>query len=112
MSEENRVGTFFTGLALGSAIGTIVGLLVAPRTGKETRKVLEKSTDALPELAEDLASTIQLQTHRLSNEAIQNWEQTLVRLQKAIAAGQEATEWEKSKIRTVQNKNTKQNELN
>lgn len=112
MSEGNRIGTFFTGLAVGSAIGTVIGLLIAPRTGKETRKVLEKSTDALPELAEDLASTIQLQTNRLSHEAVQNWEQTLVRLQKAIAAGQEATEWEKSKMRSQQNRSKKQNRLN
>ncbi len=109
MSAGKRVGTFFTGIALGSAIGTIVGLLIAPRTGKETRKVLEKSTDALPELAEDLASTLQLQTHRLSHEATQNWEQTIVRLQKAIAAGQEATEWEKTKMRSKQSKIKKQN---
>lgn len=112
MSEGNKIGTFLTGLALGSAIGTVVGLLIAPRTGKETRKVLEKSTDALPELAEDLASTIQLQTHRLSHEAVQNWEQTLIRLQKAISAGKEATEWEKVKTRTLQNRVKKQNELN
>lgn len=112
MSAGNKVGTFFTGLALGSAIGTVVGLLIAPRTGKETRKVLEKSTDALPELAEDLASTLQLQTHRLSNEAAHNWEQTLARLRKAIAAGQEATEWEKDKMQSKQNRTKKQNRFN
>lgn len=101
MSQQNRAGTFITGLAIGSAIGTVMGLLIAPRTGKETRKVLAKSADALPELAEDLASTLQLQTNRLSEEAIHNWEATLSRLQKAIAAGQEATQWEKSQINSM-----------
>lgn len=102
MSEQNRAGTFITGLAIGSAIGTVVGLLVAPRTGKETRKVLEKSADALPELAQDLTTTVQLQTSRLSVEALNNWEATLTRLQKAIAAGQEASQWEKIKIKSKQ----------
>ena len=110
MSQQNRSGTFIAGLTIGSAIGTVIGLLVAPRTGKETRKVLEKSADALPELAEDLASTVRLQADRLSAEALQNWEETLVRLQKAIAAGQEATQWEKAK--SVNINVSKQNELN
>ena len=102
MSQQNQAGTFITGLAIGSAIGTVVGLLVAPRTGKETRKVLEKSADALPELAEDLTTTFQLQTSRLSKEALNNWEATLNRLQTAIAAGQEASQWEKTKIQSKQ----------
>ena len=112
MSEQNRVGTFIAGLTIGSAVGTVLGLLIAPRTGKETRKVLEKSADALPELAEDFTSTFQLQTHRLSKEALHNWEATLTRLQKAIAAGQEASQWEKTKIRSRQIRSPKQSDLN
>lgn len=112
MSQQNKSGTFLVGLTVGSAIGTIVGLLIAPRTGKETRKVLEKSADALPELAEDLATTVRLQTNRLSSEAVQNWEETLNRLQKAIAAGQEATRWEKAKTKSADINPMKQNELN
>lgn len=94
MSKENRVGVFVGGVMLGSAIGTILGLLVAPRTGKETRKVLQKSADALPELAEDLATSVQLQADRLSETALENWEGTLTRLREAIAAGVEASQLE------------------
>ena len=112
MSQQNRSSTFIVGLTIGSAIGTVIGLLVAPRTGKETRKVLEKSADALPELAEDLASTVRLQADRLSADALQNWEETLTRLQKAIAAGQEATQWEKAKTKSININSTTQNELN
>ena len=112
MKEQNRVGTFIAGLTIGSAVGTVLGLLIAPRTGKETRKVLEKSADALPELAEDLTSTLQLQTNRLSREALQNWEATLTRLQKAIAAGQEASQWEKTKVKSRQIKSPEQSDLN
>ncbi|MDJ0648485.1 MAG: YtxH domain-containing protein [Xenococcaceae cyanobacterium MO_188.B19] len=98
MSGRNRAGTFAGGLAIGAALGTIVGMLIAPRTGKETRKVLKKSADALPELAEDLSSTLQIQAHRLSDEALQNWESTLSKLKVAIAAGIEASQLERTKV--------------
>ncbi|MDJ0897366.1 MAG: YtxH domain-containing protein [Xenococcus sp. MO_188.B8] len=97
MSRDNKTGTFIAGLTIGSALGTIIGLLIAPRTGQETRKVIKKSADALPELAEDLSTSIQLQAHRLSEEALENWDDTLTRLRKAIAAGIEASNLEKAK---------------
>ncbi|MGD1905817.1 MAG: YtxH domain-containing protein [Leptolyngbyaceae cyanobacterium] len=88
----NNSGAFLGGLLLGTAVGTITGLLVAPRTGRETRQFLRKSADALPELVEDLASTVQLQADRLSEGTLNQWEQTLERLREAIAAGQAATQ--------------------
>jgi gas vesicle protein len=90
--SNNRSGSFLGGLLLGAAAGTIAGILMAPRTGRETRQILKKSADALPELAEDLSSTIQLQADRLSESALRNWDSTLVRLKDAIAAGMEATQ--------------------
>ena len=92
MSEKNKTGIFVGGIMVGSAIGTVVGLLIAPRTGKETRKVIKKSADALPELAEDLSTSIQLQAGRLSASTLENWEGTLDRLRQAIAAGVEASQ--------------------
>ncbi len=92
MSKQNKVGAFIGGITIGSAIGTAIGLLIAPRTGKETRKVIKKSADALPELAEDLSTSIQLQAGRLSDSALANWDDTLTRLQEAIAAGLEASQ--------------------
>ena len=97
MSRQNKTGTFIAGLTIGSAIGTLIGLVIAPRTGKETRKVIKKSADALPELAEDLSTSLQLQANRLSEEALENWDETLARLKKAIAAGIEASNLEKSR---------------
>jgi len=91
--SENRSGSsgaFVGGMLLGAALGTITGLLLAPRTGKETRNLLKKSAEALPELAEDLSSTVQLQADRLSESARSNWDSTLLRLKEAIAAGVEA----------------------
>lgn len=89
-----NTGTFLSGLLVGGAVGTVVGLLMAPRSGQETRKILQKSAEALPELAEDLSTTVQLQADRLSGEALHRWEGTLVRLREAIAAGVDASQLE------------------
>lgn len=91
MPKKSSAGVFVSGLMIGSAIGTVVGLLVAPRTGKETRKVIKKSADALPELAEDLTTSIQLQADRFSESTLENWEDTLARLKLAIATGIETS---------------------
>ena len=99
--SENRSGSsgsFIGGMLLGAALGTITGLLLAPRTGKETRHLLKKSAAALPELAEDLSSSVQLQADRLSETALRNWDSTLTRLKEAIAAGVEATAKEQQNI--------------
>ncbi len=90
--SNNRSGVFIGGLMLGATIGALTGLLVAPRTGRETRKILKKSADALPELAEDLSTSVQIQADRLSAKALQNWDETLERLQEAIAAGIDASQ--------------------
>lgn len=89
-----KTGSFITGVLLGGAIGTLTGLLVAPRTGRETRQILRKSADALPELAEDLSTTVQMQADRFSETALRNWDGTLERLREAIAAGIEASQLE------------------
>ncbi|MEA5467780.1 YtxH domain-containing protein [Spirulina sp. 06S082] len=90
--SNKSTGAFLGGVLIGSAIGAVVGILVAPRSGRETRQILKKSADALPELAEDLSATIQLQADRLSESAVQSWEETLLRLKDAIAAGMEASQ--------------------
>lgn len=92
--SDNRSGAFIGGLLLGSAVGAVLGLLIAPRTGRETRQFLKKSADALPELAEDLSSSVQLQADRLSETALRNWDSTLTRLRDAIADGLEASQRE------------------
>jgi gas vesicle protein len=45
-------------------------------------------------MVEDLATSLQLQTDRLSATTLRKWEQTLVRLREAIAEGQAATQRE------------------
>ena len=109
MSKSNRIGAFMGGIAIGSAVGTVLGLLIAPRTGRETRALLKKSADALPELAEDLSTSLQLQADRLSDSALRNWDGTLARLKEAIAAGVEASQIE---IRQVQQPDDRDRDLN
>lgn len=87
---KQRSGLLLGGFLVGAAVGTIAGLLYAPKTGRETRQLLKKSADALPDLAEDLSNNLQVQAGRLSESAIQQWDETLVRLREAIGAGVEA----------------------
>ncbi|MBD6618844.1 YtxH domain-containing protein [Komarekiella sp. 'clone 1'] len=92
--SNNRSGVFIGGLMLGATIGALTGLLAAPRTGRETRKLLKKSANAIPELAEDLSTSVQIQADRLSASALRNWDDTLDRLKEAIAAGVDASQRE------------------
>jgi gas vesicle protein len=89
--SNNRSSRFLSGVILGAAAGAIAGLLAAPRPGQETRRQLKKtaqqSKEALPNLADDLTTVIQIQSDRLSETARQSWDDTLLRLKDAIAAG-------------------------
>lgn len=96
--SNNRTGSFVGGMLIGAAMGTVAGLLLAPRSGRETRKLLKKSADALPEIAEDLSTSVQIQADRLSETALRNWEGTLNRLREAVSAGVEAFEWERQTL--------------
>ncbi len=102
-NQSNGSGFLVGGFLLGAAVGTVTGLLVAPKTGRETRRVLKKSANALPELAEDLSSNVQVQADRLSNSAVKNWEGTLERLRRAIAAGTEAGQQERQRLERLTN---------
>ncbi|MGF1487667.1 MAG: YtxH domain-containing protein [Prochloraceae cyanobacterium] len=98
MSKSNKTGLFVGGMLLGGAMGTLLGLIIAPRTGKETRKIIKKSADALPEIAEDLSTSVQIQADRISETAYRNLEDTLTRLKEALAAGVEASKLEADRI--------------
>lgn len=88
--SEQKSGGLLSGILIGSAVGAVAGLLMAPKTGRETRRLLRKSADALPEMAEDLATSVQSHAHRLSDSAMNNWDGTLARLKDAVAAGVDA----------------------
>lgn len=98
MTKQDRTGTFLGGLLVGGTVGAILGLVLAPRKGKETRTILKKSLEAMPEVVEDLGTSVQRQAHRLSASTIANWEGTLERLQEAISAGVEASHLEHQRL--------------
>ncbi|MGF1538453.1 MAG: YtxH domain-containing protein [Elainellaceae cyanobacterium] len=93
-NKGGRSAAFVSGVLLGAAAGAIAGLLAAPRTGRETRRLLKQSADALPELAEDLSNTVQVRTDQVTTSALRNWDSTLVRLKEAIAVGLEVSQRE------------------
>jgi len=88
--SKNQSGRFIGGLLLGTAVGVVTGILMAPRSGQQTRKILKKSVAALPDLAEDISTSVQFQADRLGASTKDGWEDTLTRLREAIAAGVEA----------------------
>lgn len=94
---QNDSDHFLGGLLAGTAIGTVLGLLIAPRSGKHTRKVLKKSADAVPDLIEDLSTSVQFHADKLSHTTLENWDGTLARLKDALIAGQAATREEFAK---------------
>lgn len=97
-NQSGSGGLFVGGMLVGAAIGAVTGLLFAPKTGRETRQFLKKSADALPELAEDLSASVQFQADRLSESALKNWDDTLLRLREALAAGVEASQRQRQAI--------------
>jgi gas vesicle protein len=76
MADKNR-GTFLSGIFIGTTIGTITGLLLAPRQGRDTRKVLGKTIAAVPQMAEDISSSVILQADKLSTAAGDRWHDRL-----------------------------------
>ncbi|ESA34486.1 gas vesicle protein [Leptolyngbya sp. Heron Island J] len=98
--SQNRSDNFITGLVAGTALGTVLGILIAPRSGKHTRKVLKKSADAVPDMIEDLSTSLQFHADRLSHTTLQNWDSTLERLKEALIAGQAASQADFAKTAT------------
>ncbi|PSB03500.1 YtxH domain-containing protein [Merismopedia glauca] len=98
MSKSNT-GAFIIGMVTGTVLGTMAGLLVSPRSSRQTKQFVKKSVEALPDLAEDLSTTMQIQADRISESALRNWDETLNRLQVAIAAGIRASQQERQSLK-------------
>jgi gas vesicle protein len=86
MADQNN-SKFIGGMVVGAAIGAVAGLLTAPRRGRDTRKILNKTVSAVPQIAEDIASSVQFQAEKLSAATGDRWHDTLDRLTTAISAG-------------------------
>lgn len=91
---RNDQGGAFAGFLLGAALGSLGALLLAPRSGRETRQQLSRALQELAQITESLTVDVQSQAERISDQALQQWEDTLNRLREAIAAGIEASQAE------------------
>ena len=87
MSENQKNSNFIVGFIVGGVVATVTTILLTPRNGKENRQVLRKTAQALPEMAEDFSSSVQINSNRISESARQKWDNTLNRLKVAISAG-------------------------
>ena len=96
-----------TGFLFGAVLGSISGILLAPKSGRETREQLKTALGDLSQLTEGLTLDLQSQAERLSDQALQRWEDTLNRLKEAIVAGIEASQAEaKSQEQKMAHQNT------
>ncbi len=100
---SNGAGKFVGGFLIGSALGTVLGLLFAPKTGKETRRLLRKSADAIPEIASEISSNVQSQADRLTEQAGRTFDSTIERMQDAISAGKDASQRLRQELSAIKN---------
>ena len=102
--SQQRSGIFLGGVLVGTALGTVAGLLFAPRSGRNTRYLLKQSIEALPDLADDLSASLQLQADRFSTSALKQWDETLDHLRESIAAGIDAAQDQRQHLQQEQTK--------
>ncbi|MGM9991950.1 MAG: YtxH domain-containing protein [Candidatus Bruticola sp.] len=62
MSKNNDGIGFFVGLLAGTALGISVGMILAPRSGKESRRLLNDKLEVYRRRAAEAASEIQANT--------------------------------------------------
>ncbi len=89
---SNGAGKFWGGFLVGSAVGALVGLSMTPRSRKQAKRLLRKSAEVLPEIAEGLTANVQYGRDRLTESAQKTMSEAMERLREAIAIGQEASQ--------------------
>ena len=90
------------GMIVGAAVGAIAGLLAAPKQGKETRKRIKESADALPELMDDVSGTVQYHAERWTEVGLNKWDTALFRLRRAITTGLDVSKQERRRLERPQ----------
>ena len=89
-----RVGTTVSSVTIQESRSLKCILQIKP----DSHKLVKKSANAIPELAEDISSSVQIQANRLSTSTLQNWDETVDRLREAIAIGIDATQRESQSL--------------
>lgn len=83
------------GLIVGGLIGVALGILYAPKSGKETREDICRSTEELLEKAREQYEQAKKRMDTLASKGKESYEDNKLRLKKAIEAGVEAFKEEK-----------------
>ena len=91
MSDESNNNNFWLGFFLASSVTTVATIIFHPRNAVKTRKILRKTSQALPQIANDFFSTLQTHSQNISSSAAGKWQRNLHRLQVAVKAGIEAS---------------------
>ncbi len=84
------------GLIVGGLIGVALGVLYAPKSGKETREDICRSTEELLEKAKEQYEQAKQRMDSLAGKGKESYEENKQRLKKAIEAGVEAFKEEKA----------------
>lgn len=87
--SKKRYGALVGGMLVGTVAGAAAGIWFSSRRRQRIRYLARKSTAALPEIAEDVSTSMQLRANRLSHVVHSRWDNFLGRLQEAVAVGVE-----------------------
>ena len=68
MKDNDKLGSFLTGVFIGGLIGSVAALLFAPTSGKHLRKKIKDKTGEIVEDAEELYNTGKDKAEELFNE--------------------------------------------
>lgn len=112
MSKTDKQNGLISGFIIGTAVGTIAGLFLTTRPGQKTRVIVQKSVDALPELAEDFVTTAQQHGVKWSHLAQIKLQKSLTRVQKAIAVGIEASKLAENPVQSPLDDNPESSQVN
>ena len=112
MSKTDKQNGLVAGFVIGTAVGTVAGLFLTTRPGLKTRVVVQKSVDALPELAQDLVTTAQQHGGKWSRLAQIKLQKSLTRVQKAIAVGIEASKLDQNPVQPPPDNNHESSQVN
>ena len=89
MSNESNNNNFWLGFLIASSVTSLATIIFHPRNAVETKKILHKTSQALPQIAKDFVSTLQIHSQNISASATGKWQRNLHRLQVAVKAGVE-----------------------
>ena len=90
MSERGGGGEFFAGLFIGAIVGAAAALLLAPRSGEDTRKLIEEKGIEPRDRATELSTEARQRAEELQERGRIVLEEQKAKLEQAIEEGRQA----------------------